>query len=80
MNDDARNGPVAFPSGDAEQLPAAGAETPVRNTPPARKLAWNRPTIRTMRLGRRTFSGAGGTNVQESGPYGVSWGDPPPMS
>ena len=76
MNESIKYGPGAAPSSVAEPVPTKEGEdeTPVRCALEP-KPAWPRPTVRVIHIDRTT-SGAGGTNIAESGPYGVTWGDP----
>ena len=55
MNDGARNGPAAFPSGDAEQPHAGGGENAGPKHPEC-KRAWNRPKVRRMDIGQTETS------------------------
>ena len=51
MSDEARRSADASVKSPGS-LAGGATETPVRNTPPARKLAWNRPTVRVMHIER----------------------------
>lgn len=74
MNDSKNHGAGTAPPSDAKPRPKGGVETPVGSALEP-KAAWNRPTVRIIDTERKS-SGDGDTNIRESGPYGVSSGDP----
>ena len=76
MNDNARNRDDARNrTPEPPPSPAGGGITSRRRSNPEDRRPWSRPTVRIMEIGQ-TASGSGGSNIQEGGPYGVTWGDP----